>query len=218
MSRRYGVMITATLVLGFVGLVILMGCDKSLRGDDPFSPTADVRIAEIWFPSGIVMAPFIGAVQGTETTTPVTGMSFPDLYIRVANFNGVSVHFTRFMIEFFQQDGTTPLGVPPLNGFMDRFMLGGYPHASGLDTIAPTANSTGFLVFGITSVIELRIPGVSAELAQVLLARVGRAQDKTDLAIGVVTIFGEDINHNDIRISGRYTIRPVLPYVPISGE
>jgi hypothetical protein len=217
MARRLGALVTGSLVAAFVGLMVLVGCDKSLKGGDPISPRADVRITAIILANqSSILTPFVGSISGTQSTTPVTSVAFPDITLQLAVFNGVSVNFTRFMIEYFQEDGVTPLGVRPLTGFVDQFLLGGFPSAADLTSIAPTANSTNILVGGIVAGTQIRIPGVSLALRNLFAGgdgRLGTADDLPNLVVGLVTLFGEDINKNDFRVQSRFTISATIPVV-----
>lgn len=216
MNRTFGTMVTGGLVLGYVALAVLVGCDNSLRTDDPVSPHADVRITNIALPTGGLVAPFIGALAGTEATTPVTAIGFPELGVTVTVFNGISVTFERYVIDYFQEDGVTPLGVKGQSGFLTRFLLGGYPAASTFGTLDPSQTATGIAVGGVATRDVLQIPSVSPELGTLLSGSdriLGTSDDVRNLVVGVLTVFGEDVNKHEFRIQSRFTITTAIPIV-----
>jgi len=222
MNRRFGNLFTALLVLGFVGLTILMGCDKSLLGDSVFSPRADVKIVDLGLPTGEMVAPFIGVLEGTENQTSTRGyVDYPDLNMKIADYNGVTVSYSRYTVEYFNADGVTPANVAPLTGFLCLTQQGGYPTYGDMNTLSVNVDepTTGVGLPGITTYAYVKVPGVSRQLKELMI---GTGDEPTpirrdELIVGVITIFGEDINSNDIQISARFTVTSKIPVVTYQG-
>jgi len=216
MNRRFGRLFSTSLAMGFIGLLVLMGCDRSLKGNDLISPTADARITAVRFESGSILAPFVGAIQGTEATTPVTAVAYSDAQVEVTIFNGINVTFNRFMVEYYLEDGMTPLGIAPYRGFLQQFVLGGYPSASDFTSIDPAQTPTGVKVGGILGKATIRIPAVTIDLQEFMAGPdhiFGTADDYRGTVVGVMTVYGEDMNAHDIQISSRFAISSRIPVV-----
>lgn len=215
MRHSIGWLLAKAVLMALLGLVMLAGCEKTLKGHDPFSPTADVRI------DAVTNSGLIRAVVSTVDTIATTGVRlaiFQDTSFRVLVFNGVPVQFTRYMVEYFEVDGVTPVGIPPLVGGMNVFIAGGVVGVGLLNSIAPSATTA--TLAGSPAVATISLPLVSLAMRDILACprtgacdagrELGVAPDNSDQFVGVLTLLGEDINRNDVRVSAKLTISPVV--------
>lgn len=222
--RGVGRYILTVTLLTMIAGVVLVGCDKSLMGDNPISPVADARITSI--PNGgNALLPTQGDIIGSDEeqaagggeviTVTTKAFVFQPLTVVIDIFNGVSVQFTSFRVEYFEEDGS-PVFVAPgvrLQGYtrpLNIFVDGGRPFQSFFGSIVPTAQATG--VAGTIGRTTLQLDVIST--AAFILLDGGDSdltQNNLDRPIlADVTIFGEDVNANQIVLNTRVAIEARL--------
>lgn len=206
----------------WAGIVIgLMGCDRTLTAPDPISPKANMQIT-------LVDLGVNGALllQPLQPTGNVSGSSadFPEPRFTLTIFNGISVELRDFRVDYFAEDGVTPLGTRPFAGALHQFIDGGNVPDAGLTTIAPgsAVPPQNPLVPGRvgTAIVQLRI--VSNELRSFLAGPNGTfqlfagqippdADDFKGTVIARVSIRGADINGNFVEAVAVLTVNSAVP-------
>ena len=173
----------------------LAGCDQSLSPGDAISPQADLQVTGLSVPGGAVLAPIVSSGQSSQTSG--TSLEFPQVGVEVTVFNGVSVNFTGFGIDYVREDGSA-LGVSPVRGFLSTFLPARF---------APEV--PGQIAAAEPSVATLRIPAVSADLRSFFAGadrQLGTPDDNGSTVTAVISLAAKDINAHDIRLSARITI------------
>jgi hypothetical protein len=207
----------------WAGIVVgLMGCDRTLTAPDPISPKANMQITSIRFGADdtVLLAPLAG---GTSNTTG-DSVAFPEPQFEVQIFNAISVELRDFRVDYFAEDGVTPLGTRPFAGPLHRFVDGGEIPDAGLTTIAPgsAVPPADPIEAGAPGRTTLIFPVVSAELRSFLAGPDGRfrafAEDTSSIddfrgnVIARVRIRGADINGNLVEAVANLTVNS-LPLV-----
>ncbi|MBI4862950.1 MAG: hypothetical protein HY815_22210 [Candidatus Riflebacteria bacterium] len=197
MTRSVDVAVRMLLVVGSLSLLgLLVGCDKSLGGQNMVSPRTDVQITGIVVPGGSVLSPILVSTGGQGGTTKATSLEFPSMKVAVSLYNGVTVYFSRFSVKYYQSNGVTPLGVDGLGGVLTGSLQGGEPGT------------------GVSST-QLTLPAVSTALRSFLAGpdgKLGTADDNPAMVSAKITLAGTDINQNDFVIAAYFgiTARPQI--------
>jgi hypothetical protein len=209
MHRRLGVLIIGTLISAMLGLGILAGCNHSLSQPSIFSPPTDMRITALDLNNNqlSILMPTIGTVPASDP--PVRVAAFSEIVMQVVVFDGPSIQLTRLRVDYFRSDGVTPLGVDSYTQFLNTFVLGAAPTNADFVSIDPTRTSTQLLQPNPT-IASIKAQIVSRQLNDFLAGPdhiLGNADDRTELVVALLTLYGEDINQNDVQTQVRVNIR-----------
>lgn len=222
--RGLGRYVFTVSILTSIAAMVLVGCDKSLMGDNPISPVADARITGT-SNGGNALLPTQGDIIGSDVQQPAGGgevitvttkaFVFQPLRVTIDIFNGVSVQFTSYRVEYFEEDGS-PVFIAPgvrLQGYsrsLAVFVSGGQPFQTFFGSIVPVNAATG--VPGVLGRVNLSLDVVNDAAFSLLSGGDGEltVNNLNRPIIAEVTIFGDDINANQIVLQTRVTIEARL--------
>jgi hypothetical protein len=209
MHRRLGILIIGGLIGGLIGLGILGGCDHSLGGQDIFSPATDMRVTALDLGNNAlsILMPTVGTIPGSNP--PATTAAWSEIIMQVTVFDGPSIQLTRLRVEYFRADGVTPLGIDVYTQFLNTFVAGATPAQSDFISINPVQVTTT-LIQGNPTRAPVKAQIVSNQLNAFLSGAdqtLGTTDDRTDLVVALLTLYGEDINQNDVQTQTRVNIR-----------
>ena len=219
----------AMVVMLWVGVVAaLVGCDRHLAPDDPISPRADLKLTTLQLTNGEILAPNVATTSGGTGNVTASTADFPQVNVRLQIFNGISVQLLDYRVDYFQQDGVTPLGIGSFGGLLTTFVNGGVIGLHQTTSISPDVDPRGVLEGGdktnpngTPGQVDILLKIVSDELRSFLAGPNGKfrtsTEDNTDtddfrgLVVCQVKIRGVDINSNKIEIITRLTASATVP-------
>lgn len=205
----------------WAGIVIgLMGCDRTLTAPDPISPKANMQITNVSL--GVAGALLL---QPLAPSGNVSGASvgFPEPTFTLTIFNAISVELRDFRVDYFAEDGLTPLGTRPFAGALHRFIDGGNIPDAGLTAIGPgsAVPPANPLVAGRPGTLDLQLKIVSDELRSFISgpdnaigsfpADTASRDDYKGTVIARVAIRGADINGNFVEAVANLTVTGIVP-------
>jgi hypothetical protein len=196
-------------------VVVGMGCNKKLDAPDLISPKADIQITNLQLTAGEILAPTAAGATGNVTSSSA---DFPQVVMRLTIFNGIAVNLVGFRVDYFTEDGLTPLGLSPFTGVLQRRIDAGTLTENGATSITP---GTVPLIAGAVSNTDFRLKVVSDELRSFLAGPDGRfrqfAEDTTtlddfrSLVVARLRIQAVDINGNHIDIPATISVAATVP-------
>lgn len=220
----------AMVVMLWVGVVAaLVGCDRHYAPDDPISPRADMKLTTLQLgTNGEILSPIAAGGAGPTTGVTASSADFPQVNARLEIFNGISVQLLDYRVDYFQQDGVTPLGIGSFGGLLTQFVDGGLIGLHTTTSLAPetdtrAAREDGQRSLGVRGSVDLTLKVVSDELRSFLAGPNGRFRTSTEdtndtddfrgLVVAQIRIRGVDINSNKVEVITRLAAGSTVPVV-----
>lgn len=212
----------AMVVMLWVGVVVaLMGCDRHYSPDDPISPRADIKITTLNLQQGSILSPAASDSAGGTGSVTASSTDFPQVNARLQVFNGIAVQLLDYRVDYFQQDGVTPLGIGSFGGLLTLLLPGGTLSENNATSIAP--GSTPINV-GVASSTDVLLKVVSDELRSFLAGPDGTFRTTTEnttdtddfrgLVVAQLRIRGVDINSNRVEVITRLAVSATVATDP----
>lgn len=215
----------AMVVMLWVGVVAaLVGCDRKYSPDDIISPKANVKLTTLNLAAGAVLGPSVSTATGNVTASSA---DFPQIRARLEIFNAISVQLHDYRVDYFQQDGLTPLSIGAFGGLLTQFVDGGSMGLHQVVSLSPDVKQLSVRTDDVEDApgtpgrIDLNLKLVSDELRSFLAGPNGTfrtfneqttdTDDFRGLVVAQLTIRGTDINSNRIEVITRVAIGATVP-------
>ena len=208
----------------------LMGCDRHLAPDNIVSPRADVQITSLGLATGTngaILSPLSSTTNNTTGTGPApSSADFPQVPVTISDFNGIAVQLLDYKVDYFQEDGVTPLGVSSFGGILDQRIDPGTltqtnqlsitPGTPGLPLIAGAAAKLTVTIKVVSDQLRSFLAGPNGSFATTTEAAAA-SDDFKGLVVGNITVRGVDQNSNQIAATARIAISAVVPVLKAPG-
>lgn len=220
----------AMVVMLWVGVVAaLVGCDRHYSPDDPISPRADMKLTTLQLANnGEILSPIPADTTGGTGNVTSSSADFPQVNARLTIFNGISVQLLDYRVDYFQQDGVTPLGIGSFGGLLTTFVDGGLIGLHTTTSLTPETDTRavredGQRLNGAPGTVDITLKIVSDELRSFLAGPNGTFRTTTEdtrdtddfrgLVVAQLRIRGVDINSNKVEVISRIAVSSTVPVI-----